>query len=113
MKEPKTPTELAEYLRWIAYRGIFPLRAEERKVLEVSARYIEHVAEDGWHDAIKDPPTIGGTYLCSIIYPDRTGGFVKSQNVLMWDRENHWHCEDMIVTHWHEKLPFPRVGFYA
>lgn len=87
-----------------------PAHKVESQVVRTAVMFIEQMTTDAWHDALREKPTRGGTYLCVVIYPDNRGGFVEAQRVLRFDRENDWSCQEMIVTHWREKPAFPAGG---
>ncbi len=111
MYEPKNVEELIKQPDAVADDlEHHPTHKVESQIVKTAVMFIEQMTTDAWHDAMREKPQRGGTYLCVVIYPDNRGGFMESQRVLRWDIENDWTCSDMIVTHWREKPASPTGG---
>lgn len=110
MKEPKDEYELIQQLSILADNlKAIPLCDGYELTVKVAVKLIEKLTTDAWQDAMRDPPKITGTYLCTVVFPDDRGGYKETQRVLWWDGD-HWSCEGMIVTHWREKPMGPTWG---
>lgn len=78
-------------------------------ILEDNIPYTPGPSKETWISALTHLPSIGGSYLCIVEYPDELFGIQRERHVCYFNENTqkfYWSRMEAKITHW---IPMPEI----